>query len=495
MSDGPAIRGTRAGKDEPDDDRSVPKTPAFPPRPDVTVNESAPSVPSEITRWHRLHPLSPAVRAGRALYVVLILFATAIGSGPGEGSRVRFFADLALAAAVVAGGVISWLVTRWRVEDGTLRIETGLIRRSSQRLPLVQIQAIDTVRPFLARVFGLAELRLRMAGHAGRSGRLAYLSEHEADLLRARLLALARRVSEHTPETPERVLVSVPSGRLIGSILLSFGLGVSLLAGILVATALVAPAAAGAWIGGGAFSILAFLHGLWRQFNGNFELTVSEAPDGLRMRAGLLTTSAETIPRGRVQAVRLIEPLVWRPFGWCRMRVDVAGRHHREGESEAESRQLRALLPVGTREQARELLERIVPDAPGDRIPPPARARLKTPLRFHYLSWGGSETCVVTTSGRVARVTDWVPLEKVQSLRRVQGPIQRWLHLATIHVDTAGRNVHAAIRDRDASEADQILTDLISSCRTARRASASRNNGRPGKPTVYAHDPESGRMT
>jgi len=366
---------------------------------------------------------------------------------------------------LVLGGVISWLVTRWRIEDGTLRIETGLIRRSSQRFPLVQIQAIDTVRPFLARVFGLAELRLRMAGHSGRSGRLAYLTEREADLVRARLLALARGTVEGTPAPAERVLFSVPTGRLIGSILLSRAF-----VAILISTAVATSAAAGASIGGTVASVIVLFTVLWRRFNGEFELTVSEATDGLRLRAGLLTTSAETIPQGRVQAVRMIEPLLWRPFGWCRMQVDVAGRHHREGESEAEGRQLRVVLPVGTREEARGLLDSIVPDAPPDRITPPSRARLKTPLRYHYLSWGRNETCLVTTSGWVARATDWVPLTKVQSLRWVQGPLQRRLRLATIHADTAGRNVRAAIRDRDTTDADRILTDLIALCRTARRA-------------------------
>jgi len=127
------------------------------------------------------------------------------------------------------------------------------------------------------------------------------------------------------------------------------------------------------------------------------------------------------------------------------------------------------VLPVGTREEARRLLEWILPGTPGERMPPPSRARLKTPLRFHYLSWGRNDAFVVTTSGRVARVTDWVPLSKVQSLRWVCGPMQRRLRLATIHVDTAGRNVHAAIRDRDATEACEILAGLIASCRTARR--------------------------
>ena len=56
----------------------------------------------------------------------------------------------------------------------------------------------------------------------------------------------------------------------------------------------------------------------------------------------------------------------------------------------------------------------------------------------------------MTTSGRLRRVTCWVPLEKVQSFREVQGPVQRRLRLASVHLDTAGGNVHAVLRDRDA---------------------------------------------
>ena len=91
-------------------------------------------------------------------------------------------------------------------------------------------------------------------------------------------------------------------------------------------------------------------------------------------------------------------------------------------------------------------------------------------FRYQALSWGRSETCVATTSGRLRRVTSWVPLEKVQSLRHVQGPVQRRLSLASVHVATAGRSAHATLRDRDAAEtALEELTDLA---RTARRRPA-----------------------
>jgi putative membrane protein len=85
------------------------------------------------------------------------------------------------------------------------------------------------------------------------------------------------------------------------------------------------------------------------------------------------------------------------------------------------------------------------------------------------LAWGSTETCVATTSGRLRRVTCWVPLQKAQSLRRVQGPVQRRLRLASVHLDTAGRNVHATLRDRDAAEADQALAQLTELARAARR--------------------------
>jgi putative membrane protein len=88
------------------------------------------------------------------------------------------------------------------------------------------------------------------------------------------------------------------------------------------------------------------------------------------------------------------------------------------------------------------------------------------------LSWGRSDTCVATTSGRLRRIATWVPLEKVQSLRHVQGPLQRRLGLASVHVDTAGRAVHATLRDRDSAEAAQALAELTDLARAARRRPA-----------------------
>ena len=90
---------------------------------------------------------------------------------------------------------------------------------------------------------------------------------------------------------------------------------------------------------------------------------------------------------------------------------------------------------------------------------------------------------MVASSGRIRRTTTWVPLEKVQSVRWVQGPWQRRLGLASVKLDVAGKRVTARITDRTEAEARDILAQLPAQARAARlRASA-------GRPTAAGRHP------
>jgi putative membrane protein len=165
----------------------------------------------------------------------------------------------------------------------------------------------------------------------------------------------------------------------------------------------------------------------------------------------------------------MIEPVLWRPLGWCRVVVDVAGKQRSGHENQSVSGGFRAVLPVGSLEQGAWIIERILPGVPATGRHPPGRARWKSPLRYPNLTWGRDQRYAVTTSGRIRRVTDWVPLAKVQSIRRIEGPVQRRFRLATIHLDTAGRNIHAVARDRDRAESDLLVAELPAVCRAARQ--------------------------
>ena len=417
-------------------------------------------------QWHRLHPLSPLVRSGRATVGVLaIVGISASGQFGHDGSHLY---DWGLAVVAVVAAVVNWLVTRWKLDGATLRIETGLLRRDSRQLPVARIQAVDVVRPFLARALGLAELRVRLAGSSHADGRLSYLPEQAALELRARLLAAHHGLDPATPEPGEQVLATVPTGRLAGSVLAS---GASLLIALLVAE-LVVILAAPAVLAATGSTFLIFLVTLvpmvWRRLATEYGFTLAQSPDGIRIRRGLLGTVAETIPLRRVQAVRMVEPLLWRPLGWCRLEIDVAGSPGRD-HADGSGRMRKTLLPVGHREPACQLMRLVMGADPPPLSRPPGRARRKAPLSYHFLAAGHDAASAMGVTGRLRKVTTWVPLEKVQSVRMVSGPVQRLLSLATVHADAAGRRVRAEFRDRPAGEAEQLVEDLAALCRDARR--------------------------
>ncbi len=431
--------------------------------------------------WARLHPLSPLLRFSRAVFVLLVAVAPRTLAGDTGGAR-HSWPELAVLILAVAAGVVSWVVTRWRVAGSELQIETGFLRRQSIRVPLARVQAVDIVRPLLGRALGLAELRVVVAGSGAGRSRLAYLRDEQAEAVRARLLALAHGLHEETPEPPERPISSVGNGRLVVASLL--GTPTVALLG------LVAFAGAAAALSGRPAVAVSVLPAIFvvgsavlTRVNLEFGLSVAEAPDGLRVRGGLLQTRAETIPYGRVQALRWVEPLLWRPLRWCRLEVDVARQRRERGDDSGSNASERALLPVGSPGEVRSLLERVFPGvdplAPLARRPP-ARARAKAPLSFRNLGVWYDDRYVVTGGGRVSRTMVVVPLEKVQSLRLVQGPLARRLHLATVHVDLVGRRWRAAARCRDAVEAADLLDRLTELARRARGRSAGPADRRTG---------------
>lgn len=421
--------------------------------------------------WHRLHPLSPIVAVSRlAVTIVVTLALSGIEHRHSSGRGTEVVIGAVVAAVLLVPAIVSVVVTRWRFDGEVLSITTGLFRRDSRQLPVARIQAVDLVQPLVGRMLGLAELRIRLAGAGGTRGRLAFLGEAQAGELRARLLAAHHGLNQSTPEPPELRLLRVPAGRLIASVAIAdVGILAIALAATTITLGLAAPQFLAAILSSASPILLALGQAVVRRVISEFGFTAAEAPDGLRVRSGLLQTSAETIPRGRVQAVRQVEPFFWRPFGWKRLEVDVAGGvANRRGGRRSGVRMTKTLLPVGSAAEADLLLARVLGVAEPALVRPPQRARWKAPLGYHFLAGGYDAAHAVTVNGRLRRTTAWVPLEKVQSVRRIQGPVQRRLALASVHLDTAGRRVHAIFRDRDAADSARLLETLSTLCRAAR---------------------------
>ena len=342
------------------------------------MSDASPDPPPPGEGWNRLHPLTPIARIGRLVPALVLLFVVSNVHSKAENGHAEttYLVVITLGSAVY--GYIHWMVTRWRFEGDTLRIETGLIRKDSRRLPLARVQAVDIVRPFLARLLGVSELRIRLAGSGSTDGKLAYLSEAQAAELRLVLLAGHIDSEAAVSSNTGLPMASVDTARLLASVFLS--LVTILLVGTVATLAVLDQFEPKTAAGAAAFLAVYLLSAagvIWRRLSGQYAFIAVEAPEGVRIRRGLLQTVSETVPYGRIQAVRQVEPLLWRPFGWCRLEVDVAGATGRNQRGEGTSVVRKAILPVGSQQDSWHLLARLLGGPDPERTAPPGRATVE----------------------------------------------------------------------------------------------------------------------
>ena len=65
--------------------------------------------------------------------------------------------------------------------------------------------------------------------------------------------------------------------------------------------------------------------------------------------------------------------MLWRPFGWCRLEVDVAGAMSRNQRGEGASVVRKAILPAGSQQDSWHLLARLLGAPDPERTAPPGR--------------------------------------------------------------------------------------------------------------------------
>lgn len=492
----------------PPDEPALPDTwgppgePAFAGAPEE-VERTLPGI-SDAQGWRRLHKVTPLLRGWQVVAFVLFLLLQQVlqwlpdrrrSPGlPGDAMTTAFAVAgllLLFVGAVALWAALSWRATRYRVTQDALQLHSGVLFRQQRQVRLDRLQAIDVVQPLLARLLGLAELKLEVAGGSGSDARLAYLRLSEAEQVRAALLAHAAGVryeGDRAPEAPERPLVSLPLERLLESLVRSPGACVL----VAIVAAIVVLGALGYWQATAALvpTMLAAMGGVWATVSGSYGLRVAISPDGLRVRRGLLDTRAQTVPPGRVQAVSLTQPLLWRGKDWWRLKVNVAGYAGDDTNSGSG-----LLMPVATRYEALILLAHVLPDVghhrPADLIAagltglsdrgrdpsdtgyvcaPPVAAWLN-PIGWRRLGVAIAQRALLIRSGRLNRELVLVPHERTQSLAISSGPLQRRLGLAGFRVHSTPGPVHPHLKQLRQSHAGALLEEQAHRARLARAGS------------------------
>ncbi|WP_240489820.1 PH domain-containing protein [Actinomadura atramentaria] len=366
---------------------------------------------------------------------------------------MRFAAVTGVMALVAIGaGLWGWLSVRFRVEGDDFVVVTGLLRKRTRSVPLTRLQAVDVVRPLVTRVFRLSEVRVEAAGGEQTGIALRFLGRDAGEDLRNELLSLASGKPSQAPHMPERHFWRVRYGSLLGSLLMRIPVMATFL---LFVGSLVFMVFAGepALLAVTVPALLALIRDVVAPAVMYAGFRVAVSPEGLRLRYGLLETRTQTLPPGRVQAVGIVEPALWRSLGWARLEITVAGY---AGERQALSS---VLLPVAPRAVCMGLVRLLFMERDVDAIPlvPPASVALSLD---HPHGAGADGVLFVSRRGWPSRRTDVIPHVRAQSVRLTVNPVQRVLGLATVHVDAPSGPIRVRAADRAAGEARAMVESL-----------------------------------
>ena len=431
----------------------------------------------------RTAPLTPLLQGAPAVPFFVIFAIGPAGS---------LFGDLGLPMLLVGvlGAVLgyaiatlfawfSWLKRTYYFDDeGDLRVDSGVLQRSSRRLQLSRLQSVDVVAPLLPRLVGLVEVRVEVAGAGDSRIVLRYVTAAEGDRLRREILAKSTQETESTPlrfgpgETGDPmlsasadVIARVPTGRLLGGLLLrtvTAGLLAASLFFITITVLTQGPVGLVFALATGGLPILIVVG----EFLTYYGFTVARSNEGLRLTFGLLSTQRRTVPADRVHAIALISPLLWRGRGWVRVQLTIAGLGT---DSTRGGRDI--LLPVAPRQEALRVVAEVLPGVDLDALPwisVPRRSRWRSPIQWRFLAYAVTDRVVAARTGRITRRVQVAPHARVQSVRVSQGPWERSLSLASVHADLAPGPVQIVAHHLDIGEARPLADREADLARAAR---------------------------
>lgn len=418
---------------------------------------------------HRVHPATVVIKTVRALPIVALAWLLFLDDVVPASARWLLAALLGLIVLTLGLSYLAWTRYVYGFDaDGDFRLNSGVVVQRQRRLALSRLQSVDIVRPLVARVVGMASVRIEVAGDA--AAVVEYLPEAQAQALRQEVLDRAGGKSgPDALPAPEEHLLQVSASDLLLSLLLHQRTVLALLSVVVGATAIVALFGPAGLIAYG-LAVLVPLATVLGEFLSWYGFTVARSTDGARIRSGLLSTRAQTVPPGRVHAIEVSQPLLWRSRDWVRVSMNIAGT----GSDDQRNGVAEVLLPVAPRAQAMRVIGDLLPNWPVADVrfepAPPAAAR-RAWIQHRELGVAVTPDMLVTRRGRLLRRTAFVPHSRVQSVRLVRGPWQRALRLASVRADTVPGAVKVYALHRDEHQARELLDGESARMRQARAAS------------------------
>jgi putative membrane protein len=520
----------------------------------ASAADTAPAIPAAEARiaeeltdggWHRLHPATPLLRGGVVFLLAVGFLVSSLreqlverfvpgrGEADGESDLIPWLVESGaliwvllglLAFTLLAVGIsyLSWRMHTFRVTEETVEVRSGILSRTNRRARLDRIQGVGITRPLVARLIGAAKLEIQVAGNDANLP-LHYLRSRDADAFRLRVLRLASgaraeaagssaarapgaaprgfvgsRVDEFlAPEldpdaAPPQSVVRIPIPRLIGAVLLS---GPTVLLVLFVVVGIPLMVRFEAW-----YLLVPLLPTLLgsagffaRRITRSLRYSVAGTPDGVRVGFGLLSTSNDTIPPGRIHAVEVVQPLLWRAAGWWEIRITRASHSSAPG---AAGQQNTSILPVGDRRDVDRVLGLVLPQLVGEDAlaligtgmtgrggaddgftTSPRRAWILKPFSWRRTGFAVDDSAFLVRRGVIWRRLIVVPHARTQGVGLAQGPIDRRLDLVSVRAATVAGPVDTRLGAIDRATGVELSTRLVAAAVASARADTSAHWG------------------
>lgn len=506
----------------------------------LSVNEgdfrAASTAGEETSAWRQVHWLTPLLKVWQALVIILVVALTQSlnnlialvnylqGNLAGHPTLLLLLigVPLAILALLIVYLYFAWRATSWIITATDVQYRRGIFFKKHRKIPLDRVQSVDVYRPLAARIFGLGALRVESAGGQGSRVEIQFLANKYLDRARREVVAriagrsLADETSRQTGAkglagtdlfaeddyhlaADEYEVYRVSPGRLLASILLCseviWLIITGLAAGIGTVVSLLAlKVSLSALISGGIISTIISLAVLplmiisivWSRFNSRFNFSANITHDGIRVTSGLLALKSQTLPPGRIHAIRFIQPLLWKPFGWWQAEVTLAGHGVETSGNQKKQAADNLLLPVGSLEQAKIILDMAIRDlgigegAEREKLLQEAfdgtnskseavgfftaiakKARILDPFARFRRAFAVTDTVLIYRDGWLRRKVTFAPHERAQSVTTSAGPVQRHLRVAGVRLDLVPGTATMKVQHLDEQVAAQLAKDEL----------------------------------
>lgn len=438
--------------------------------------------------YTRVHRLTPLLRFWSLILALVAVLAVNINASMisdvlsylqgghlgevGRGTLLGIGAFVLVCAMIWLVSGIWWRKLGYKLTEDEIALRHGVISTSFRSARYERIQAVDVVESIIARLLGLAAVRVETAGGTSSVIKIEYLSKATAEELRAELLRRTNKgpASAPAPETPADLIPGIPILRTITAEALRLP---TLLAGLVIGGLLFIP---GMWTALLPI-IVGYLGSVWGLVDSSWKFTaLHDAPaNALNVSYGLADRRRQTIRISRIHGVRVSQPFLWRRLGWYEVHVSVAGYGAKGSGKQSGSTRI---LPVGTREQALELLA-LISDLDRAQIEDFARPEghsqptYTSPRRATWVSpidrkqqsvtlVDSPRPVTIVHRGRINRRVMVIGTPHIQELTLKVGPLGHLAGVRTVRFDLVAGPVKMGGQDLTPADASELLARLRS---------------------------------